>query len=303
MKIFPYYFIFTILIWPGLTLAAGIAVLDEVEGKIKTARKIKSIDPQGRKILSHGDQVRTGASGRATVIYNDGTRVRIFKNSHLRIEKPKGIGSVTIHQGTAWAQVPKRRSNRRTKFRMRTVDAVIGIRGTNLTVNAQRGGGTNVGLSSGAISVQNQSQEVLLSPGQMLEGVGKQSDLKNQIAPMPFALKVHSPISLNLHQDQAITVELSLTSRQPGQSLPIGFEVYVTVNHPSAIYNKRVRLDGEGKGSLEVRLPSNRGNFKELVIYAVMEDNWNVTSGVGVTELVGMISVNELKGLRRFEEQ
>ena len=63
----------------------AIATLFQVEGAVET---VTAKSPKGRRglngmLLFAGDKIRTFENSKATIEYRDGSRVRLFQNSHL----------------------------------------------------------------------------------------------------------------------------------------------------------------------------------------------------------------------------
>ena len=176
----------------------------------------------------------------------------------------------------------------------------MGIRGTSLAMAAS-GGTTNIGLSSGAIEVRNGQTSLHLGPGEMLAGVRREGSLQDKVQPFPYQIHLTAPPSINLAQEASLRLRLRLTSND-GSPLPQG-QVYLHANVGDLQKPQAVLFDERGEAACEVIFPSQQTDQTELVLQAVMEDQWNVAAGQAIVALSGTLKQDEVKGLRSFGEE
>lgn len=298
MKIVAAMFCWLLLLPAGVS-AQGIAYLEELSGKVQLVRVKALKDDQGRSILSDGDKVITGPGGRATVVYANGTSVRVFESTQLKVEATSGLMTASLLRGGIWANIPKKTS--RTRFALRTAEAVVGIKGTSLALAADPSG-THVGLSAGVIEVRNGQGKIDLTPGNMLQGVQREGSLQDKVKPLPFHLQIVAPSSINLAQEASMKVRLRLVSRD-GSPLPQGNLIYIFSNLADMQKPQAMQLDEAGQASFELIFPSQQTDQTELALQAVMEDRWDVEVGQAVVALQGTTRMDSVKGLREFGEE
>ncbi|MFC2171776.1 FecR domain-containing protein [Acidobacteriota bacterium] len=158
--------------WSGPAEAREYAAkLHKVQGDVEVSRRQVSMPGQKGLTLYSGDQVKT-SRGRATVLFNDGSVIRLRNNTEIEIKQPKGAfwRSVKVFGGRLWAKV--RRSEKvKTEFQSGTV--ITAIRGTILEYFFDPvTGELKVGCLSGSIIVRyevaGQTYEVSVAAGEMV---------------------------------------------------------------------------------------------------------------------------------------
>jgi hypothetical protein len=108
-----------------------------------------------------GSFVRTGEGARAELRFDDGSVVRIGPSSTLNVgsagfdSKSKAVSvETTLVGGKAWANVSKLVGSE-AKFKVKTENAVAGVRGTVFRVNIARDKASVVKVYNGAVAVSN----------------------------------------------------------------------------------------------------------------------------------------------------
>ena len=118
-------------------------------------------------MLEAGDQVRTGAKGKAEIYMRYGAKVRLEKDTHFEVSKVAPEGNVVqVLRGKmhAWIRKFKGRG-----FSVRTPTAVCAVRGTTFSVEYS-GATLLFDLYGGGLEVTDmRNNSVILQPGQRLE--------------------------------------------------------------------------------------------------------------------------------------
>ncbi|GAM08089.1 fecR protein [Geobacter sp. OR-1] len=125
-------------------MAAGpeyIGIVKSLSGDVVVLRNNSSVRAEGNMKLRQGDHVRTGANGKAGLIFEDDTVIAIGPNSSIVIDSflfqpnEKKLSFIArIIQGTASylsGQIAKLAPN---NVRLETPHATVGMRGTHLLV-------------------------------------------------------------------------------------------------------------------------------------------------------------------------
>lgn len=121
--------------------------------------------PKGKVFgkLAVGDQLRAGTrvrvgEGRAELKFADGTKVRVHKNSEVRVapRSPDKTSSVSLFFGRVWSKVVKKVRGGRS-FEVQTANAVAGVRGTELEVGVADDGAARVLVHTGKVEVAGES--------------------------------------------------------------------------------------------------------------------------------------------------
>jgi len=151
------------------------AVISAATGSVRYIKPGQAARPATQRPIHAKDRVKTGADGQAVIMFLDGTKIKIGKNSEFELtdHDPKKVNvRLLVGRVTAWV---KRVQNRR--FALRTPTAVASVRGTTL------GAETNppaFDLFSGAMDVtDNFGNTVPMTGGQTL-GVDAQRGVQGQ---------------------------------------------------------------------------------------------------------------------------
>ncbi len=168
---------FILLSLIAVSASAGVSI-SELKGvaRVRRPNTVSWNEVPAHYVLAPGDELKTDRGARATLLFDDGSRVEVGPNSSYLLEEAEsGKTSMSLSFGRLKAWVTKATSRR---FAVRTPTAVCSVRGTEFGVDVARDGNTRVELFSGLLGVADQKgNEVLLQPGQQLDvdskGVGK----------------------------------------------------------------------------------------------------------------------------------
>jgi hypothetical protein len=170
------------------------ATLTDFKGKV-------SIQKPGEKLwlpvakgmpLERLDRIKTGANSYAELLIDDGSLLRVGENTDVSLSelsadfKSKRIQStVFLHVGKLMAKIA-RFMNTRSRFKVRTVTTVAGVRGTAYVVEADATGKTIVGVFEGRVSVGRiDSKGELDEDTQVFLVQGNQTIVQRDGAPLP----------------------------------------------------------------------------------------------------------------------
>lgn len=109
--------------------------------------------------IAAGSTLKTGDGSRAELTFPDGSVVRVGPGSQLKVDGTSFDGKTkevkvqaTLVAGEAWAKVAKLVDDK-SKFQVKTANAVAGVRGTVFRVNVDRDEATVVKVYNGAVAV------------------------------------------------------------------------------------------------------------------------------------------------------
>lgn len=166
---------FLILVTP---LFAQNAILTSIAGTVET-RPSKDAQWQaaskGAQLLE-GAAVRTGADGRAILLFKNGTRIWIKEKSSLDLSELKDRAhQVLLREGSIKTRVPHLKF--RERFRLRTPAAVVGVRGTVLVLETDSSGEPSVDVLFGEVRLgrappesDNETDKVYIPQGNTFLG-------------------------------------------------------------------------------------------------------------------------------------
>lgn len=159
------------LLWAAILMAAPVTLvfaaprITQVTGVVQIDGDILAELPH---VLYPGDKVQTGHGAKATLLFDDGSRIELESDTEMLIEE------TTVHRkafrlrlGRLTAYVRKILSRR---FVVRTPTAVCSVRGTEFRIHVLAGGRTNVALIKGLLGVEdNRGHSILLRPNESLK--------------------------------------------------------------------------------------------------------------------------------------
>lgn len=134
------------------------------------------------QIVNNGDQLKTATDARASVTFDDGSRVDLSPGTSFTLQQATPAASeMKVTLGGLKAFISKSLNRR---FQVRTPTAVCSVRGTEFAVSVDRGGETRVQMFSGLLAVSDRSgNEVLLKDTQSIDvtqgGLGRVTDARS----------------------------------------------------------------------------------------------------------------------------
>jgi len=132
------------------------------------------------RVVNTGDEIVTRAGGRATLTFDDGSRIEIGPKSTFILEAAaKEETRSRVNVGWMKAFVTKALNRR---FSVKTPTAVCSVRGTEFDVSVRQDGNTAVNLFQGQLGVaDNKGNELMLNEGQSVnvtqQGLGQPTTL------------------------------------------------------------------------------------------------------------------------------
>ena len=268
-----------------------VASMGRLNGSVKVLRDTRNIAAKEGLILYDKDVVITSRRARATIIFRDGSEIRLFQDTKFVIEKSeeskagnrKFMNSFKVNLGSLWGRFTKDRQN----TSITTPTATIGIKGTNLTIN-QRNGEMDLSLSAGRISVANYDETIMLDSGYKLMGVksdGKISDKKSQltyqISFKPDKGVIHIPTK---GEEQEVTFSIQLINSATKRNYNKSGNVYLTSDVDKLQFPKTVKLNKRGYARIKATiLPFQKSDYGDgkLTVFAVMDGNEFMDIGAG----------------------
>jgi len=155
-----------LLLTQSVSVLQRVARVSEVSGTVNITRKgEEDAQPLGeRRLVQAGEQLSTGAEGRCTLNWIDGTRIRMEPHTKLTVQKcqvHKGAeqSAFRLDIGKIWIRV-LRVLSQQDKFQISTPIATAGVRGTMFAVEVAADGSTEISVYEGQVTVASDSGEV-----------------------------------------------------------------------------------------------------------------------------------------------
>ena len=269
----------------------AVASFGKLNGNVQVLRDARKIPGRVGLILNDKDVVVTGNDGRVTIIFRDGTEVRLFQESRFIIEKSEETGdeqrsmlyNFQLSVGSFWGRFAKGRQH----TKISTPSATIGIKGTNVAFS-QRGNQLDVALSEGKVLVENETHQIELRPGKRLLGVQRRGTIKDKQSSMPYQVSIKpdtSHIKLPAAGEQEdMFFTLQLIDLKTRQNLHRTGKVYMTLDNDKFIFPAEVELNKRGYARVRAIIkPFQTKDYKngQLTMFAVMDGPQAMEVGVG----------------------
>ena len=162
-------------------VAAQAVAISSAEGKVLYLKSGSYTWAQVStgQVLTPGDQLKTATGARATVTFDDASRVDLNPGSSFTLKEatPEASG-MELKLGSLKAWISKSLNRR---FQVRTPTAVCSVRGTEFGVDVGESGDTHVQMFGGLLAVADKAgNEVLIKDQESVsvtsEGLGRVSD-------------------------------------------------------------------------------------------------------------------------------
>lgn len=183
MRIWLLFLMVFSLVLSGSALAGGTeGRLVEVSGNVWTqAPGDEEVHARAGSTMVPGTLIRTGADGKAEVIFEDGSSVIIRSNTSLKlsgIKRQRKKTSILIFFGRIWNKVSRALGDR-AAYEVNTPVLVAGVRGTAFETAVGDDGSVRIRVTDGTVAVagDGHTYEQALKPGQEveagIEGIGR----------------------------------------------------------------------------------------------------------------------------------
>ncbi|MBU3917100.1 FecR family protein [bacterium] len=288
----------------------AVATLTAIFGDVKLQRVkdgVRSNEPgQKGMILEDKDLVITGPNARTTLLFRDGSEIRLFQNTEFMIEKTielKGVkkrgffNSFQLNMGSFWGKFTKNRQ----KTTIKTPTATCGIKGTSVSFS-ERNGQLNVSLSTGAIELENEDEKILLKAGKMIEGITRTGSFNKKVKDLPYFIEIKPDNNKIIIPTKGNTSKINITIQMMNvktkQNVERSGRVYLSLETvvldtdrqktDKIVFPENITLNDRGFARFTAQiLPFNEGDYGrgKIEILAIVEGEDFMNVGAGQTML------------------
>ncbi len=150
--------------------AVGQWTIEAVEGagSVRVTRKGKAYQGPEGSTLQPGDIVETGAGASTRIVDQGGTEVVIGRSSRYEVLAPKQgaqWGQLSLGHVRAKVQKAANASQSKIKFAIRTKSSIMGVRGTDFTVDVAKGGEAILHTLEGRVDAAKDEKSLLGGKG------------------------------------------------------------------------------------------------------------------------------------------
>ena len=243
-------------------------------------------------ILHEHDVIVTGSDSKATILFRDGTEIRVFRKTRFEVRQSKEsftadgrnfINRILLSFGSFWGKFV--RGKQHTLIKTPTVTA--GIKGT-IAGFSEKEGRFSASLSSGAMEIGNEDGSIDLMPGQMVTDVRRTGSIRDRISPLPYQIEIwpkRQKISLPKPKEQtSFYFTLQLKNAVSNENVNKPGAVYISSDSSRIAFPEKVRLNAEGYARIQATVTpfSEKGHKNErLEIAAAMDSGDLLHVGAG----------------------
>ena len=300
------------LLNPTVQALNAVASIKQANGQIKVER---GKDPK-RMLIGHAglilndrDIVVTVKRSKATILFRDGSEVRLFQKTRFEIFQSKEdstsgsrrfINKILLKFGSFWGKFA--RGNQQTI--VETPTAIAGIKGTIISLS-ENNGRFSASLSSGAVAISNDEESVDLKAGQMVKEVSRTGSIENKISNLPYQIRIspdQQKISLpNLGEKTSIYFILQLVNVKSNENVNRSGDIHISAESDKIEFPETIQLNARGYTRVKATVhPFQRRDYKngQIEIIAFLDGEEFIDVGTGQTMITYDIPEKSQKMIR-----
>ena len=280
---------------PSSWAADAVASIKSIQGRVEVERESRILAGRTGLILYDNDLVLTDYHSKVSIIFRDGSIIRLFPKTKFLIEKSqeakkgsrKFLHRFMLKVGSLWGKFTQNRQ----QTTIITPTATAGIKGTNVAFS-QRNNAFSVSLSEGSVSIKNEDDEVNLEAGQMIRNLHKNGSVQDKVQSLPYQISIDpgriefKPANAGSKVDIFFTVQLlDLKTNQNVQKAGI---IHLTSDLDKIEFPNPIQLNDRGYARVMAKVSAlepkdMEQNYAEIL--AVMDEEANLDVGAGRTVL------------------
>lgn len=270
-----------ILIYKNLFGVNSVATLGSIQGQVS----ITDQATQSSRIVSEsalvkpGQFIATAKNSIASIIFRDGSRIRLFPESKLIIENGIEFSGknrrfayhLFMEKGSFWGKFIKHLQ--KTSIKTPTINIEVEEAQFRLEHTKDV---SNVSLSMGSLKLKNEAQEHVLSSGQIASNIPLSEKFSDQIKPLKHTLLLtanQKNISFPKNATKPIKIifTLQLFDVVKQQDIHQSGKLYFTSNIDKFKFPKNLSLSKRGYAYTEVDLyPLNQKDYQQGQIHVTV---------------------------------
>jgi len=289
-------------------ISDATASIKDIQGNVDVERQGNTITGRKGLILHDNDLVQTNSRSKVTIIFRDGSIIRLFANTKFLIEKSvevkkgsrKFLNRFILRVGSFWGKFTKNAQHTVIK----TPTATCGIKGTSVSLS-QVDNQLTVSLSSGKIAVKNDDEEIILNPGQQVTGVRRLGMISNKVKNLPYRIIV-TPDDNRIKipqsgEENQVYFTIQLIDIATNKNVFRTGYIYMNLEHDKVIFDKNIKLNSRGYTRTKARIQHfKKEDYKggTIEIHALLDGSKNMDIEVGRTILTYRKSGKPVKKIK-----
>ncbi len=243
-----------LLVFPHTLFAINaVASIKASLGDVKVTRQNSQISGRKGLVLNDGDIITTEKNANVTILFRDGSLIRLYQNTQFTIEQSvendsahRGfLNKFKLSLGSLWGKFTKNRQ----RTIIKTPTATCGIKGTSVALS-QQGTTLNVSLSSGSVELENEDEKIDLNPGKMIKGITKKGSFKDKIEDIPYRIliepdrkKIDIPTTGN---ESEVSFTIQVIDVKSKLNVFKAARLLITVPSDKIVFPESIRLNSRG---------------------------------------------------------
>lgn len=276
-------------------ISGATASIKDIQGNVDVKREGNILTGRKGLILHDNDLVLTDKRSKVTIIFRDGSIIRLFSNTKFLIEKSvevkkgsrKFFHKFILRVGSFWGKFTKNTQNTVIK----TPTATCGIKGTSVSLS-QIDNQLSVSLYSGRISIKNDDEEIILKPGQQVKGVRRLGQISDKVQNLPYRIIV-TPDNNQIEipqsgEENQVFFTIQLIDIATNKNVSRSGLIYMNLEHDKIIFDKNISLNYRGYTRTKARIQHfKKDDYKSgtIEIHALLDGSKNMDIEVGRTVL------------------
>lgn len=275
----------------------AVASIKKVDGRVQIERgqaPKRLLIGRAGLILNDHDVVITGNQSKATILFRDGSEIRLFQKTRFEISQSKEdtstgsrkfINKLMLRFGSFWGKFTK--GNQTT--RVHTPTATAGIKGTIVSFKEDNGK-FSASLSSGLVEIKNDDAVIDLKSGQMINNVATTGSIQDKITDLPYQIRINpdrQKIDLPRTGEQtSVFFTLQLVNVKSNTNVNRSGRIYLSVDSNKIVFPHTIQLNDRGYTRVQAKIdPFLRKDYKkgQLEIIAIMDGEQFLDVGAGQT--------------------
>ena len=281
-----------IAMWAATALGAdAVASIKSIQGQVEIERENRILAGRVGLILYERDVVYTNQGAKVSIIFRDGSIIRLFPKTRFIIEKSvetkkgarKFLHRFMLKVGAIWGKFTQKRQ----ETVINTPTATAGVKGTNVAFS-QKDDKFSVSLSEGTVTIKNDDDSVELTSGQMIENVMKRGLIKNKVKRLPYQIIIHpgriyftKPIANEVTE---VVFSLQLIDLRSNQQMERAGNIHLTSDLDKIEFPENVKLNARGYARVTAKISALEPHdlqYDQAEILAIIDDKKYFDIGAG----------------------
>ena len=273
----------------------AVASVKAIKGPVDIKRDDRTIAARTGLILHDKDLVVTHTQSRITIMFRDGSLIRLFPNTKFLIEKseeapagPRGfLHKFRLKLGSFWGKFTRNRQ----KTVINSPTATVGIKGTTVAL-AARDELLQVSLTTGTVQIENQTEAVELEAGQFARNIPKNGSFSQNIETLRYQLIIR-PDKGDIQVPEPGNTEelyftLQLVDLKTNKNLERSGDVYISIATDNIVFDENIYLNNRGYARVKATISAPEkipDKVDTVEVFALMDGEEHLDIKAGSTIL------------------